>query len=78
MNDDAKFYETLNGMGCCNCGYGDCGSSYRGNEVDWLTNGSVCRSSDYRIFANDPQYDVISTIADVLDEGYFILSVVKA
>ena len=54
-------------MMCCACGGG-----VLTDESDWLEKGTLCRSSDYRTVASDPDFDVFSVSADI-DDGYHIL-----
>ena len=45
----------------------------KGQEMDML-----CRPSDYRTIASDPNYDVVSVLADVDELGYEMLLTMKA
>ena len=42
-----------------------------------LTEGLICRNSDYRTLAGDPYYDVTEVKAKVEAKGYFMLQMLK-
>ena len=60
---------------CCACGGGQ---QITSEEVNWFESGMICRKSDYRTIASDPEYDVTSVQADVYEQGYYMLMSVTA
>ena len=67
---------------CCACGGGvtpdDEDITPDDEDKNWFESGSICRNSDYRTVASDPNFDVTSMQADVYERGYYMLMSVTA
>ena len=62
------------GSMCCACGGGI--TTDPDPVSSWLTEGLLCRKSDYRTLASHPEWDVTKVRADVSESGYLMLMTV--